>query len=236
MSYLRGPLTRTQVRQLMGDRQPDPVTASPLAGTGLAPREPAPITPAATAASDIEQAVSSQSPFASSPPALSPDIDQVYIPARKGKTTVILKVESQEGGPVEMKSCRLLYEPAVLGMGCVHFVDRRKEVDEREEFALMTQAPRSAGGPRWDQAQPLDLRPGALVNRPEPEASFDEVPESINEARDLKALRRDLADHLYRTSVVKLLYSLVLRAYFRPNELERDFRMRLQQVAREARD
>lgn len=74
------------------------------------------------------------------------------------------------------------------------------------------------------------------MDRPEPEAYFDELPESVNEAREFNALKKELADHLYRTSSVTLLYSPVLKVYSLPDESERDFRMRLQQAAREERD
>ena len=43
MSYLRGPLTRSQVRDLMGDQQADQPIATPITQTGLVPSDPAPI-------------------------------------------------------------------------------------------------------------------------------------------------------------------------------------------------
>jgi hypothetical protein len=236
MSYLRGPLTRTQVRELMRDRQPDQPATTPLAGTGISPSQPAPIaaTPAATAQPEL--ADKPVVPFATTPPALPPGIQQVYLPGRKGVAAAALVIETREGGSVEVQDRHLLYVPAVLGMGRVHFVDRRREVDEREDFVLLTQVPAGGGVVRWDRAQPLDLTLRELMDRPEPEAYFDQLPEAINESTELTALKKDLVDHLYRTSRVTLLYSPVLKTYSRPNESERDFRMRLQQLAREQRD
>jgi len=62
------------------------------------------------------------------------------------------------------------------------------------------------------------------------------LPQSINEAKEFKALKKALEDHLYRSSSVTLLYSPVVKAYSQPEESEREFRMRLQQMAREDRD
>jgi hypothetical protein len=88
----------------------------------------------------------------------------------------------------------------------------------------------------WDQAQSLDLTSRDLRDQGEPEATFDELPESINESPEFTALEKDLDDYLYHNSSVTLLYSPPLDLYSRPRESEREFRMRLQQVARERRD
>ncbi len=236
MSYLRGPLTRTQVRELMDDRQPDQPATTPVAGTGIAPSQPAPIAPTPVTPTAPEAAGAEAGLFATSPPALPPRIQQVYLPVRKGVAEAQLDIESREGRSVEVESQMLLYEPAILGMGRVHFVDRHRDVDEQHDFALLTQPPSDTGVLRWEEAQPLDLTPHQLLNSPKPDARFDQLPDSINEARELTTLKKELVDHLYRTSSVTLLYSPVLKAYSRPNESEREFRMRLQQIAREERD
>jgi hypothetical protein len=130
----------------------------------------------------------------------------------------------------------LLYVPAAFGIGRIHFADRRLNVDAEQDFALLAQPPSGGGTPRWEEAQSLDMSPRDLLNRSEPDARFDQLPESINETREFDALKDDLVDHLYRNSSLKLLYSSALRVYSQPNETERDFRMRLSQSAREKRD
>jgi hypothetical protein len=74
------------------------------------------------------------------------------------------------------------------------------------------------------------------VDRPEPDAYFDALPESINQAQEISGLTKSLSDHLYHNSSLTLLHSPVLKAYSQPDESEREFRMRLQQAAREERD
>ena len=228
MSYLRGPLTRTQVRELMESKKPDQ--------PAIAPSQPAAVGPTSAAATQPESAVAPADAFAKSPPSLPPSIQQVYLPARRGATAAILDLEGQEGGAIEVQSRNLLYVPAVLGMGRVHFVDQRRNVNEREDLALLAQPPGSASMLAWERSQPLDLTMRELMDRPEPDAYFDELPESINQAREFNALKKDLADHLYRNRSVTLLHSAVFKAYSQPNESKRDFQMRLQQAAREERD
>ena len=125
---------------------------------------------------------------------------------------------------------------SILGMGRVHFVDQRRNVNEAQDFALLAPAPEGAAVLAWDRAQPLDLEPRDLRGSPEPDAYFDELPESVNGARKISGLKKPLSDHIYHNSSLTLLHSPALDAYSQPGESEREFRMRLQQVAREKRD
>jgi len=148
----------------------------------------------------------------------------------------MVSIESEAGGPIEVHHHHLLYVPAVLGTGRVHFVDRTREVSEEEDFALLGEPPAGARMLTWEQAQSLELDVSKLRQEPEEEAYFDELPESINESPEFTALKGELEDYLYHNSGVTLLYSPVLKVYSKPKESERDFRMRLQQIAREKRD
>jgi hypothetical protein len=121
-------------------------------------------------------------------------------------------------------------------MGRVHFVDQRRSVNERQDFALLAQAPEGPGALIWERAQAPDLTMRDLVDHPEPDAYFDELPETINESPEYTQLKKALDDHLYRSCQITLLHNPVVEAYSQPGESERDFRMRLQQVAREERD
>jgi len=236
MSYLRGPLTRTQVRKLMADRKPDQPAPAPVAKTGIAPAQPAAVQPTSAAATQPKSATAPASAFATSPPSLPPSVQQAYLPARKAATAAALDIEGREGDTIEVQSRNLLYVPAVLGMGRLHFVDQRKGVNEQEDFALLAQAPEGVGVVAWDRAQPLDLASRDLMDSAEPDAYFDELPESINQARKISGLKKHLSDYLYHNSSITLLHSPVLEVYSHPNESERGFRMRLQQAAREKRD
>jgi hypothetical protein len=226
MSYLRGPLTKDQIHVLMNGRQPDTSVPTRIVKTGISLE-----TPAAVAATTTAMAPQ----LSTSPPVLPSEIQQVYLPTRRGSAEVCQDIEKQAGGPVEVQNRILLYVPAALGIGRIRFVDRRANVDTSQDFALLAK-PSSGGRPRWQDALPLDLTSRDLLNRPEPDARFEQLPDSINEVRELNILKDDLIDHLYRNSSLKLLHSSTLKTYSQPNEIERDFRMRLSQTAREKRD
>ena len=227
MSYLRGPLTRDQIHLLMNGRQPDTSVATPMAKAGTPLGTPAVTAPTPTP-------VTRQ--LSASPPVLPPEIQQVYIPTRRGSAEAQQDVEKQVGRPVEVQNRLLLYVPAALGIGRIRFADRRLNVDTSQDFALLAHPSTGGGAPRWEEAQSLDLASRDLLNRSEPDARFDQLPDSINEAREFDALKDALTDHLYHNSSLKLLFSSTLKTYSQPNETERDFRMRLSQIARERRD
>ena len=237
MSYLRGPLTRLQVRELMREQKPDQPVKAPLERTPIAAQDGTrPVQASSTAAGTPAATAAPEVAFATMPPSVSSRVQQVYLPVRRGASSAALAIEGEAGGPIEIEGHHLLYVPAVLGIGRLHFVDRTRDVNEQEEFALLAEPPRGARMLTWDQAQSLELSASKLRQEPEAEAYFDELPESINESPEFTALKDNLEDHLYRNSSVTLLHSPALDTYSAPKESEREFRMRVQQVARERRD
>ncbi|MBN1876821.1 MAG: hypothetical protein JXA33_21535 [Anaerolineae bacterium] len=249
MSYLRGPLTRLQVRTLMQNVQSEVLgemksITAPSIGHVAAVRS----VPTGSTDTDAAVSMSMSQPvsvtqntvpaYHTVPSVLPEDIRQVYLPLRKGVTLAEQEIEQSVSGTIAVQARHILYVPALLGMGWVHFVKQRKDLDvnEASAFALLAQPPRGVGVLRWEQAQILELLPRDLLDRPEPQSYFDEVPESITQVRTFTAYKGELEDYLYRTQNLTLLYSPMLKVYSRPGESQRDFRMRLTQIARELRD
>ncbi len=230
MSYLRGPLTRLQVRDLVAREdltvaEPAPVGAPMAAGAPSFTPEP-------------DKALQPEIPYETSPPGLEGRIQQVYLPLRRGKSEATVEVERRAGGSIDVTARHVLYVPAVLGMGRVHFVKNTKalQVDEQASFVLLAQPPQGIGTVRWEQAETVELEPRDLLDRPEPDAYFDALPESINESTEMTAIRKELEDYLYRAQSLKLFYNPATKLYQKPGEDVREFRMRVGQVARELRD
>ncbi len=82
----------------------------------------------------------------------------------------------------------------------------------------------------------MEAAQAALLSRPEPNALFDDVPSLVSTARALKGLEIGFVDHLYRTQAFSLWYNPSLKLYSKPGERQREFIIRCQQAAREARD
>lgn len=226
MSYLRGPLTRPQIQQLMAARrlapEPAPVAARPAAATAA----PTPAVPPG---------------FLSTPPALDPGVPQAFLPLALGEEGAIGQVAPQLGPGVEIAAARLVYEPALLGGAAVRFVDRKRRINEQVEKILLAPAPEDLSRVDWGGAEALPLGLGDLVRRPQPVRSgagpyFGPVPAGANDARKLKGIARELADWLYYHTRLTITSHPELDVFQRPGESERSFKARLRQAARENRD
>ena len=195
MSYLRGPLTRAQIKLLM-----DPVkgtTSSAPAPTSA----PAPV---------------SAAPAQTSKPVLPPEITQYYIPVRSGGGTVT-------------------YQPMLLGASEIHY-SSSKTVEVTQQLTLLAAFSDGPVSVDWSQATPLDLPLGDLESEPQPNAQFVDVPATATKAKSYASWQKDLAGWIYRNQRLELLESPTLNVVSNPGESERDFRVRLQQLAREGRD
>jgi hypothetical protein len=201
LSYLRGPLTRAQIKLLM----------DPLKATAATPEPPAAVR-------------SGPAPVASAPPKseraiLPPDITQYYIPVRSSGGT-------SEG---------LTYHPMLLGTAEIHY-SNSKTVEMTQQLNLLAAFADGPAGLDWSQAVAIDLPADDLEAEPEAGAQFAEVPAEATKAKSYASWRRDLASWIYRNQRLELLESPALEIVSNPGESERDFRVRLQQLAREQRD
>ncbi len=227
MSYLRGPLTRNQIRRLSDSTEAATAQAlDPGAAPGAVAAESVPAPPPGAARPMSRQPVSRQrvsrqrvsTQPVSSRPVIGPEIRELFIP--------------------DPRPGEVAYRPAPLGVGRVQFVDSRtKETLAREEVVLAgtfdTPLP---GDVDWAQARRLDLGADELEPDPVAGASFDELPESATDARAYRRWEKALSDALYRGRSLDLYRSPSLHVRSAPGEDERDFRIRLADAAREERD
>ena len=196
MSYLRGPLTRAQIKLLM-----DPVKGTTPSAPVTAPAPP----PTAPAGSN------------SSRPVLPPEITQYYIPVRSASNAT------------------LTYKPMLLGASEIHY-SSSKSVEVTQQLTLLAEISDGPVSLDWSQAMSFDLPIGDLESDPQPNAQFAEVPAIAAKAKSYASWQKDLAGWIYRNQRLELLESPTLEVVSNPGESERDFRVRLQQLAREGRD
>lgn len=212
MSYLRGPLTRAQIKLLM-----DPVKAQSVEAA-------LPMAAAATAgpgssASSTQRAevLESVAPAPASRPVLPPDVAQYFVPLRGNAT-----------------GANLIYRPMVCATAEVRFVD--KEIDTTEPLTLLAPITEEAIAVDWDRAIRAEFPVADLEASPAANAQFATLPASAVKAKSYDAWKKEFANWIYRTQKLELLHSPGLRLTSNAGEAERDFRIRLQQSARERRD
>ncbi|HER43682.1 MAG TPA: hypothetical protein ENO08_04405 [Candidatus Eisenbacteria bacterium] len=247
MSYLRGPLTRQQVAQLMEGRRRETAGAAPgiergagheAAGTaqgmdhgaGHEPRAAAARAEQRNTAGDIPAGLSAQ------PPTLPPSLPQTYIPSRISAEEAVRRLEQREQRSLKPLGIRLVYQPMGLGMARVSFIDRKMKVDEQQDVALLFDPPDSAAGVNWEDAERLDLAHRDLSDSPARNVLFDELPAGLSSVGKLGSLKKDFSNHLYKELAFTLSANKALGLTSRPGETEKDFAARCRDAAREARD
>ena len=232
MSYLRGPLTRAQVAELMSGRSPDTPVAGAADPETRLPDDAGRSAAAAGSGGLVAVDPAAAGELSPSPPPVPTGIRQVFLPATLGPDGAAARVE-REGAAGEVVAQGLVYRAGALGTGAVHFVHKKSGAQHREDFALLA-SPGPAGAIRWDTA--VSIVPPPAGAEAEEEAGFEALPATLDQARDLSAARSDLEDHLYRTRTLALFRAPALDEFSAPGESAADFRLRLSQEARERRD
>ena len=197
MSYLRGPLTREQIKQLV------PARAATAATPSAASAPPTLTQPASEAAT-----------------VLPPEIAQHYLPVRGGRPD----------------GAELLYAPMLLGAASLLFADAKLGIDQSRDVVVLASVPAAAGAGAWADAREVALDPAALGAAPSAPAARAALPPIAAKPKSYDTWRRELDDHLYRSIALTIFRCSPLGMVSKAGESERDFRIRMQEDARVARD
>ena len=216
LSYLRGPLSRDQIKSLTPAAR---TTTAAAGGPPGATPQSRPAAPAASmaAGSSVSAREASADPGTSSErPVVPPGIQEWFIKADAEAAT---------------------YAPGVLGAARVSFSDRALGVESTADVYYFASVTDAAIQLDWAEAERLDLRPDDLSRAPDsPGARFEPLPAVAAQPKKYPAWEKSLKSWLGQNERVTLLRHTELDIVSRPAESERDFRIRLQHEARAARD
>jgi hypothetical protein len=220
MSYLRGPLTRAQIKRLM-----DPVRATGLAASPTAPAatpaDPRAVGPApASATVGTAAAPDADATGRGARPVLPPGVPQYFVPVRAARPA----------------DAGLVYEPMALGASAVRFADAKMGVDLTQDMVFLAPITSEAVPVDWNQAAEVALDLDALDRTPAEAVQYADLPEAAGKPKSYEGWRRDLTKWLAATRRLTLWRSPGAGVYSQPGESERDFRIRLGQASREQRD
>ncbi len=212
LSYLRGPLGRDEIRRLTGAR--DATTAPPV---GALPGAGAAAHPAAAAAAARGTAPpSAPAAVAGHRPVVPPDVPQFFSP-------------DADGGPVPLT-------PVVYGSAQVRFVEPKLKLDESYLVNWTTPIVDGPVAVDWERAANVDWAPEQLDSDAPDGAAYAEVPATALKSKNYAAWGKQFTAAVLAKEAIEVLRSPSTGEVSRPGETERDFRARLQQASREARD
>jgi hypothetical protein len=229
LSYLRGPMTRTEIKTLM-----DPKKAALRAGTAAASSQPsaaysiAPTSamPAANAAAPSSAAPASSvrgsGPSAvaasgSARPVLPPDVPQYFVPSKGGA----------RNAP---------WRPALLGTAKVYFSDPKLGVACELPCNLLADFGAPPAVVDWDKSTRVDFDETLLSPAAPDGATYAALPTEASKAKSYDVWKKALVDRVVRGEQLVLFRHSELLLVSNPGESEGDFRVRLGQKARERRD
>jgi hypothetical protein len=206
LSYLRGPLSRDQIRALTP--APPPTTQ---------PSTPEPVASATARKKPAAQSASS-STTDTSPPVLPPGIQQFFVPA----------ADSGSGA--------VHYSPVVLGAARVGFGDSKLGVDEVRDVLYAVPMGAGPIAVDWSKATRLEGSAADLRESAPAGATFAQVPAAGLQAKSYGAWEKDFSRWLAQSERLELMRMRELKLTSKPGESERDFTIRAQDAQRAARD
>jgi hypothetical protein len=199
MSYLRGPLTRDQIKVLMDPIRSQFAAAANEAGQG--------------------DAAALRAQAANSRPILPAGIRTAYLP-------VVGRIPD---------GYRLEYRPGLLGSGKVHFLGGSGGVDEWRECHLLQTTLSSSPEDIWENAAESSQRLNT-ERLPDDTAAFAEFPSELQRERSYSAFRRQLEEHLYRKSELKILSCDLVGASSKSGESREAFCKRIEPLLATAKE
>jgi hypothetical protein len=205
LSYLCGPLTKSQIKTLM-----DPVRSKHPFAKGDGAVAAAADSPANAGGSAKPQAARAAGPASSNRPVVPAGIREKFL-------TVSDRVPD---------GYRLEYRPGLLGKGKMHFVRKPDSIDVWQTCYLL-QAIKDA--PRDDIWQGASISEAAATTEdsPDAQAQFADLPAELSRDKSYPIFLKQLKDHLYREGSLKLSQCAALESVSKPGEQDADFRARL---------
>jgi hypothetical protein len=200
LSYLRGPLTRDQIKVLMDPLRGDASATKPMVGS-------APSTVAAPTAS-------------SSQPAVPPGVSAFFLPVRGSAPA----------------GSKLVYQPKIAGAAKINFTNPKAKINAAENKVFLTPITDDAIPVTWENAEEIGISATDLEKTAQGGAQFNDLPAAASQAKSYAAWNKDFTNWLYGSQTINVLQSPSLKEVSQPGENERDFRIRMGQIAREQRD
>lgn len=255
LSYLRGPLTRAQIRSLMDQREdakpaePSPLGEASIVGApapatrAVATEQPFPIESAPSPATEspafrvaqaapeqavATQAVAARQEAATAPPALSSDDDDASLvrPAVP---------EHLEEVFLGTPSGDFLYQPGMLATVRLRYVKAQAQLDAAFERSLLVPLEEPMAS-LWSGAHIVDPASLAVTLEPAPKACYLELPRGLTNKSKLRSIESALKTTLVAEHAMQIGYCAEHKLYSKAGESRMQFMARVQMASREARD
>jgi len=218
MSYLRGPLTRAEVRSLSqaAEKSRGREAAAPAAFATV----PAP---------------AAESLASAGPPTLPASIPQGFLPASVTFEWAVRRHEGQTGTTILAGSRRLVYLPRLLALGTVYLGDEKKGIRHQERVVRLVEPPPPPAPVDWEEGE-TGLTGKELSSEPVGKGTYVTPPRQLAQATSYTRWKKSFSEHLYRNVRLPIWHNPALKLYGAAGESRRDFRVRCEKEVRARRD
>ena len=128
------------------------------------------------------------------------------------------------------------WSPSLLGAARVSYSNAKLDLDESRDIVLIAPIVEGPIAVDWQHAEPADFTVADLSSEPADARAFDSLPSAASKAKKHAHWAKDFARWVGQSQTVELLQSARTKMISRPDESERDFRVRLETTLREHRD
>jgi hypothetical protein len=240
LSYLRGPLSRSQIKTLMDGKKKavaeKSATSLPTTANSAAPSANATTTASMPATNSASVGLSSASSATGSPPAvktakpvsavassapiLPPDVPQYVLPIK---------------GTVGANN-KLIYAPCIIAVSQVRFVDTKTKLDHAVSRTWLLPVREDPVFIMMDDGTEEKVKVTELEAKPSTPADFINPPQWVFQPKQYKAWEKKFQDWLVLKEKHFVLSCPAFKMSSLKDESERDFRARVSQKAKEERD
>jgi hypothetical protein len=208
MSYLRGPLTRNQIEKLVED---DPAyDRDAVAASAMAEKVTRP----------AAEPVAKMEPQINQTQLVPSDVDQLFVEPNR-------RINEGE---------KLVYRPALMARGQLHYVRSTWKTDKWEEKTFLAQITGNQTPDEvWEESEEV-LENLDFYNEPDGEAEFAKLPADMQKVKNYKRWEKEFKEYMYKDLPITLQKCASLKMFSRAGETQGEFRVRLEQEASERRD
>ena len=223
MSYLRGPITRTQLQEvnaLVGAQKHHIPTNARKASK-------------AEAKVDRGDAVKEAAGTTTRRPRVPTGISEFFLP-NDITSSQALKEATQN--PADVEILGLMYKPVLFVQADVRYLDRKINLDHIESMAAIADDVDPKGYIRWDDWMVSPLDRTSFDPGPNPDAQYATLEAPLTDAKSLKAMEKDFQDHIFHGAGLKIPSNPALKMFAIPGTSEAEFQSQCSAAADEAAD
>lgn len=125
------------------------------------------------------------------------------------------------------------YQPRMLGLAKLHFVDSKNKIDVWKEICLIAPFKEEGQAVGWEEAENDPEAKKKLTHAPEDNGTYDELPAGFGRKKNLSAYEKELATFLYQNHVLTIYRSNDLNLNSKEGESKEDFSTNVKAALRE---